>query len=585
FNNYTEAPGQAMTLWITANGMLDFGEQRPLLADFDGDGIPEVYAGSDIYKFNFTNPAAPSLNKIINGPNTQGRAAYALYSEGSCNPTAVDILSVVDCNGDPDCGGLELVAGPIIYSIDTDLNDGDGYEIKVQRNLNTMNVPANSNYADGYTSVADINLDGTLDVIVTSSRQTNQYGMYIWNKNGFIRFFPYPTNPVNSGSLACVANVFDDRERGFAVDMPEVLVCSSLNLTCFSLQAAMATPLTPYWWNLPTSDFSGWTGSTVYDFNGDGISEIVYRDERDLRILYGGGTPFPPGVDAERNWFKTPCFSITSDEYPVVADVDNDGETEIAVTGRITANFGNYRGRLRVYESDSAPWVPCRNVWNQFNYFIVNVNDDLSIPAVQDFHHLELPAAGSGIRPLNTYLSQRPLLNDNYLPFIPLPDASALTPQLNCAPDSVTVQLEICNTGEKVLPNGTPVAFYQSDPTSTVADPLGTVQLTTEAIPKDSCKIFSFTVPNIPGIAFGVVNDDASIPTPFQLAVDFPVTDALECNFLNNIFQFEIFASPPPFQLGPDFGACQDTTLVLEAGPGFAQYLWQDGSTNAVFEA
>lgn len=585
FNNYTEAPGQAMTLWITANGLLDFGEQRPLLADFDGDGIPEVYAGSDIYKFDFSNPGAPSLSKIINGPNTQGRAAYALYAEGSCNPTAVDILSVADCNGDPDCAGLELVAGPIIYSIDTDLNDGDGYEIKVQRNLNTMNVPANSNYADGYTSVADIDLDGILDVIVTSSRQTNQYGMYIWNKNGFLRFFPYPTNPVNSGSLACVANVFDDREQGFAVDMPEVLVCSSFNLTCYSLQAATATPLTPYWWNLPTTDFSGWTGSTVYDFNGDGISEIVYRDERDLRILYGGGMPFPAGVDAERNWFKTPCFSITSDEYPVVADVDNDGETEITVTGRITANFGNYRGRLRVYESDSAPWVPCRNVWNQFNYFIVNVNDDLSIPAVQEVHHLELPAAGSGVRPLNTYLSQRPLLNDNFLPFIPLPDASALTLQVNCAPDSVTVQLEICNPGEKVLPSGTPVTFYQSDPTLTVADLLGDIQWTTEAIPKDSCKIFSFTVPNIPGIAFGVVNDDASIPTPFQLALDFPVTEAFECNYLNNIFQFEIFVSPPPFELGPDFGACQDTTLVLEAGPGFAQYLWQDGSTNAVFQA
>ena len=48
----------------------------------------------------------------------------------------------------------------------------------------------------------------------------------------------------------------------------------------------------------------------MYDFNGDGISEIVYRDESNLRILYGGGTPFPPGVDAERNWFKTTLACI-----------------------------------------------------------------------------------------------------------------------------------------------------------------------------------------------------------------------------------------------------------------------------------
>ena len=136
-----ETSGDPMTLWITSADLLDFIDQRPLLADFDGDGISEVYAGSDIYKFNFSNPAAPSLVKVINGPVNQGRAQYSGYGEGSCNPTAVDILTAADCNGDPDCAGLGLVAGPVIYSIDLDLTDGDGYEIKVQRNLNTMIVP------------------------------------------------------------------------------------------------------------------------------------------------------------------------------------------------------------------------------------------------------------------------------------------------------------------------------------------------------------------------------------------------------------------------------------------------------------
>lgn len=584
FTNYTENPTAPMTLWITSADLTDYIDQRPYLADFDGDGTPEVYAGSDVYEFDFSNPAAPSLKKVINGPVNQGRAQYANYSQGSCNPTAVDILTVADCNGDPDCDGLELVAGPMIYSIDLDPTDGDGYQIKVQRNLNLMNVPPAANYRDGYTSVADLDLDGTLDIVVTSLRQTNQFGMYVWNKNGLIRFFSYPTNPANSGSLACIANVYDDTKQGYAQDFPEILICSSLNFTCYNLQAAQSFPANPYWWNLPTSDASGWTGSTVYDFNGDGISEIVYRDENNLRILYGGGMPFPTGVDAERNWFKVPCFSTTSDEYPVVADVDNDGETEIAVTGRLNASAFVLKGRLRVYESDSAPWVPCRNVWNQSNYFIVNVNDDLSIPAQQDFHHLELPAPGSGNRPLNTYLSQRPLLNGNFLPYIPLPDASTLSSQVICSSDSVVFQIEICNYGDKSLPAGTPVAFYQSDPTTTSAILLGTVQSTHSLIKKDSCKTFNFTLPKISGTMYGVVNDDASKPRPFQLAVDFPVNDEPECNFLNNIFQFDIPVSSPSVNLGPDLGLCTDTSFQLNAGAGFADYLWQDGSTGPTFQ-
>ena len=585
FNNYTEAPGAPMNLWITSAELTDFIDQRPLLADFDGDGIPEVYAGSDIYKFNFANPAAPTLNKVINGPQAnQGRAQYSGYNEGSCNPTAVDILTLADCNGDPDCGGLELVAGPMIYSIDLDLTDGDGYQIKVQRDLNTMIVPPTAGYKDGYTSVADLNLDGTLDIVVSSGRQTNQFGVYVWNKNGLIRWFPYPTNPINSGSLACIANVFDDTKQGYAIDFPEILVCSSYNVTCFNLHAAQSFPAAPYWWNLPTSDFSGWTGSTVYDFNGDGISEIVYRDESNLRILYGDGAPFPPGVDAERNWFKVPCFSRTADEYPVVADVDNDGETEITVTGGLNSNTFSSRGRLRVYESDSGPWVPCRNVWNQFNYFIVNVNDDLSIPAVQDMHHLELPAPGSGKRPLNLYLSQRPLLDENFDPFIPLSNASASVSQVICKPDSVTIELNICNTGDKLLPAGIPIAFYSSDPTTTNAVLLGTPLLTNGVVKIDSCKIFSFTIPKAAGIAFGVLNDDGSTPRPYQLGVDFPITDELECDFLNNIFQFDMPATSLPINLGPNIGFCQDTTLLLDAGSGYTSYLWQDGSTSPTFQ-
>ncbi len=585
FRNYTENLTAPMQLWITASGDLDDVDQRALLADFDGDGLPEVYAGSNVYKFNFSNPAAPALTKVINGLSINGHAHYNNYNEGSCNPTAVDILSVADCSGDPDCAGLELVAGPVIYSIDLNNADGDGYQIKVQRDLNTL-VPPPAGYRDGYTAVADMDLDGILDIVVTSRRANNQMGMYVWNKTGLKRFFPNVTNTANSGSLACVANVYDDTKAGFAKDFPEIIVCSSYNLTCFNLQAAIATPAAPYWWNLPTSDYSGWTGSSVYDFNGDGISEIVYRDERDFRILYGGPAPFPPGVDAERNWHKIPSWSPTSDEYPVVADVDNDGETEVVLTGRITGGvFFNSRGRLRVFESDAEPWVPCRMVWNQYNYFIVNVKDDLGFSGQMPNHHLELPVAGSGNRPFNRYLSQLPVLNSNYETFIPLPDADAQVLAVECRLDSQIVTLNICNTGDQTLHPNIPIAFYAADPTAVSAPLLGVIQFTDAPVKKDSCKLFRFTIPKKSGPLYGVINDDGSTPPPFQLGADFPVTNTLECNWLNNIFQFQGPGPVPTLNIGPDHGYCYDTLLVLDAGAEFEQYQWQDGSTGSAFEA
>ena len=36
-----------------------------MLADFDQDGTPEVFAGNDVFKFDFTNPAAPKLLRVL----------------------------------------------------------------------------------------------------------------------------------------------------------------------------------------------------------------------------------------------------------------------------------------------------------------------------------------------------------------------------------------------------------------------------------------------------------------------------------------------------------------------------------------
>ena len=522
YSNYSETSTTVMEQIAVSAQTVANRDYVAYLADFDQDGISEVYCGNEVFKFDFSGPSV-SLERVLLGTGSIGQIVRRNFEFDACSPIAADLLSPADCAGDPDCNGLEIAAGNMIYSIDVDPDDGDGMEIKIQRDLNVLQ--SDFNYWDGYTAVADMNLDGTLDIVV-AGRRDNQYGLYIWDKNGIIQFFPKPVATPNDvfGALPCIANVYDDTQNGATEDLPEIIITANFTLLCWNLNAAQLTPATPYWWELPTTDASGLTGVTVFDFNGDNISEIVYRDEDNLRIMYGGTAPFPPGVDPDRNWETFVSGSGTFDEHPVVADIDNDKQAEIILTSYTFAGTntpaGDYRGRLRVFESDpqaGGPWLSARNIWHQFNYFVTNVNDDLSIPIEQQQHHIEFPEPGSGLYPLNNFLAQVPILNDNFIPYLPLPDATVEVVDLVCGVDSFTISLSICNIGDALLPIETPVAFYDGNPENQIAI-LHKVELTAIEIQPGTCETVDFTIINTAATTLHVVvNDNSSIPTYIQI--------------------------------------------------------------------
>src|SRR5690606_16595561 len=76
-------------------------------------------------------------------------------------------------------------------------------------------------------------------------------------------------------------------------------------------------------WVQPSQDLSSnITGSSIFDFNGDGAAEAVYRDECYIRVYDGRtGTVL----------FSAPASSGTGNEYPAIVDVDGDFATEIVV--------------------------------------------------------------------------------------------------------------------------------------------------------------------------------------------------------------------------------------------------------------
>ena len=576
YNSYSSGSTPPMTLVTKTTNQLDLINDRPALADFNSDGIAEVYVQNDIYQFDFSNPNAPTLKRVLNGTGHGGQFS------ASSKSNAVDILSPADCNGDPDCGGLEIVAGGFIYSVDMDPLDGDGLQIKVQRDLNQM---TNMNFPDGYTHTADVNLDGVLDVIVLGNFVDDK-GLYIWDKNGLIDFFPF-TDPAWVASSVTINNVYDDRVHGHPQDLPEILFAVGPKLFCFNLNAAGTNPSQPYWWAANVVDESHLTSPSTFDLDGDGFAEVLFRDENEFRIMYGGSAPFPAGVDSERNYYRTDCFSKTIDEHPVIADVDMDGEAEILITGQIfnDPNSFGLEGRLWVFDSDDAPWVPARPVWNQYNYNGININDDLTIPKQQQANHLELPGIGSGKRPLNFVHSQMPIFDNQFDPLFPVPDAVVQFDSSQCETDSLCLWLTVCNSGSEVLMSGLPIAFYENDPTVSNATLLSTAT-TQSDIPIDGCIHFSINIPavyNAP--VFILVNDDGTLPTPFDLTNDFPITEVIECDYENNLTYFEIPYQASILDLGPDQSICNSSTVTLNAGNGFVKYRWQDGSNEPIFTA
>jgi hypothetical protein len=149
---------------------------------------------------------------------------------------------------------------------------------------------------------------------------------------------------------------------------PEIGVAANSSYTVFDTDGQTL-------WQKPTQDAtSGNTGSSVFDFEGDGYAEAIYADETRLWVF--------SGISGEVKLESSDHASNTWTEYPVVADVDGDNHAEIIMTNNNTG--GIPITGITVIEDVDDSWRPARKIWNQHAYSITNVNDDGTIPATPD---------------------------------------------------------------------------------------------------------------------------------------------------------------------------------------------------------
>jgi len=424
------------------------------IADFNGDGNPEIYVGNQIFD-------AASGHLLLN-PGSAGYSYGRSDWEGyfSCNSIAAD----VDNDGIP-----ELIAGTKVYKVNINNTNGTaGNSLTLFSSIPDINLGNGRTVSDGWTTVADINEDGYLDVVFLSSLHHYSPGnvagdsvlVAVWDvKNQELLGKTVTHSHYGDFGVPFIANLDDDPGL-------EITFTTTINYDATGSQPAGRVE--SYRWDgtqtlqrvymTETTDHSGTTGITAFDFNLDHKAELVYRDEGYLRIMEARNGDFT-------NLETFPVYSNTGFEMAVVADADADGAAEIIVIGGDNPNTPTnrvYMGRLRIYKSGNQyPWAPARKVWNQYMYNVVNINEDLTVPQFQMNPATFFP---NGKQPFNNFLQQQTLLNQNGDPFLLLPDIVwEGTPTATLSGDSVTFAGCITNTGAAALQGPIYVTFYKND--------------------------------------------------------------------------------------------------------------------------
>jgi hypothetical protein len=525
----------------------------PNITDFDQDGIAEIHCG-----YFIIDPATGIVMNSTVPMNAAGDNGRGTVVTSSTTRNGILFMVAADVDGTRD---LELVGGNTLYSVNIDRSNpaAPSATLGLVRSANGMPN-------DGYTAIADWDNDGDLDGIVTTidtiDGDSSQF--YVWDLQTSTVLNLISVLRLNNTDFASVgrANIGDLDGDG----QVEAVFCHNNGLI------AIDNDFTLMWGGvLPTGDRSGLTGVTMFDFDGNGTTEIVYRDETDLRILDGS-----TGLDLE----STPCFSSTALEYPVVGDIDNNGTTELLVicdsdtSDNSTApEFFTYRGELRIYQPTNTAWMPSRGVWNQNNYFYTNIKDDLTIPMIQQNPHLP--------GDLNMF-------NNQYADMLGrVPDATGELEEAYCnlSGDFITINLDISNIGDRILSSAMPISIYSSNPlTANSIHPailLATVNPLTANLGVGSSTIISIQIPaaNYTSEYFILLNDNGANtadPNNFPYNPNNPyASNIAECNYLNNLVVVEhpsccfAAASPDYTKIEPAQG---ETTVTIS---GYHE-IWPD---------
>lgn len=488
----------------------------PAIHDLDDDGFPEVLSAGEVY---------------------DGQTGARLNPGQTLVNPAAGILSVAgDLDGD---GAIELI-GDEVYRWSSAMSrwevaypGGDGGRHYAFADFGTPGATPDA--FDAQT------LDGIAEIVTVGNNLVQLHTL-----QGQLLL----SAPISGGGPPTIGD-FDDDGR------PEIASAGGTEYRVYDLDCAGAPAgcAAGYIrWSRPSQDASSsTTGSSIFDFEGDGQAEAVYADECFVRVYEGGtGEVLYSGARTSCTWY----------ENAIVADPDFDENTEILVGSNRNCNVscpeidpihrgvrcetatdcasgscvegfcrcadttgcpeGHVCGAppegtpgegntcrashppdialtgVRVFRDRLDRWASSRPMWNQHAYSVTNVEDDLSVAASSTWtQNFREPS-------LNNYRQNR----QGDASAEDQPDITGKLESSACSLDGsdVTLTGTVCNRGLKAVAAALPATFYAGDPAQ---GNVLCVAYTSEPVPVGECRDVSCTIDStIEGEVTMVVNDD-----------------------------------------------------------------------------
>jgi hypothetical protein len=501
------------------------------LANFDDDDASEVVFGTAVLDDDglvvFDQSNELGLGGGVYGSN-----------QGTAQLGRGGISAIADLGGD---GQPEIVSGHEAWTVDWD-DPGVGTPTVALTLL-----WEDAARPDGYPAIADLDLDGDPEVVIVAEgtvRVLDGATGQLWcgidptgamcAGNDALRTAPIllPGDPAGRGGPPTIAD-FDGDGR------PEIAVAGGSAYSVYDLYRTGEDVVQPAGfppaavgeifvrWTSATQDLSSnATGSSVFDFQGDGPAEVLYGDECHFRVYDGSDG----GVLVE---IENPSATIR--EYPIVVDVDDDGNSEIVVVAndrnaaeQCEATIPGYVARhgVFVYGDANDQWVRTRQVWTQHTYHVTNATSSGLVPAIED-DNWTTPG-------LNDYRKNAQGEGVFNAPDLAVDLAIGTS---TCLDEMFLIVATVRNVGALGIAAGVAVSLHEG---TDATGPIVSTQLTPEAL--------------LPGAAVDIlwqVPAPGGTPLSFFVEVDAPDAAApagaiVECDERNNTSATQSVACPIP---------------------------------------